>query len=86
MHKPLLMASTALVVLAGCGGTGSSDHAPSDVDLGLYVICSGKPRYCAVADTRDQEHEWVGAEALDPEAASRFRRLVGPAPVPQRPG
>ena len=86
MRKALLIVPIALVLLAGCGGDGAPDRAPRNAEQGLYVICSGKPRYCAVADTRDQNPEWVGAEALDPDAADRFRQKVGPAPISQRPG
>jgi hypothetical protein len=86
MRKALLIASTALVVFAGCGDNTNSDQPPRNLDQDLYVICSGKPRYCAVADTREAMPEWRSTGDLSPEQADRFRRLVGPAPVPQRPG
>ena len=86
MRRALQIASIAMVMVTGCGEDSSSSRPPTGHDQGLYVICSGKPRYCAVADTRDQDPEWVGAEALDPDAADRFRRTVGPAPISQRPG
>jgi hypothetical protein len=86
MHKALLIALTTLAVLAGCGGSGIADRPPQNLDQGLYVICSGKPRYCAVADTREAMPEWRSTGDLNPEQADRFRRLAGSAPVPQRPG
>jgi len=85
MRKALLAALIALALLAGCGGTGPSSALPEDVEQGLYVICSGKPRYCAVADARDPHPAWVSATNLDPEAARRFRRLIGRVPASLRP-
>ena len=60
MRNALLVASAGLVLLTGCGQGGTSDQPPRNVEQGLYVICSGKPRYCAVADVRDPDPEWKG--------------------------
>ena len=86
MCKAALITCVCLVMVAGCGDDGSQVRAPSGGAEGLYVICSGKPRYCAVADTREAMPSWRASDELDPDEAARFRRLVGPAPAPQRPG
>jgi hypothetical protein len=84
MRSALLTASAVVAVLAGCGGTSASDQLPKGVDHKLYVICSGKPRYCAVADLRAPHPHWTSATELAPREARRFRRLVpiGSLPVP----
>lgn len=84
MRKALLTASTALVVLAGCGGTGTSD-LPKSVDHKPYAVCTGKPRFCAVADLRGARPHWVSADQLGPKAARRFHRLAGTGSVPLPP-
>jgi hypothetical protein len=85
MRKALLSASTAVVVLVGCGGSSATDRPPQSANHKLYVICSGKPRYCAVADTTGRHPEWVSAEELGPAQARRFRRFVGTGSVPLPP-
>ena len=86
MRKALLSASTAVVVLVGCGGSSATDQLPPQAaNHKLYVICSGKPRYCAVADTTEPHPEWVSAEELGPAQARRFRRFVGTGSVPLPP-
>ena len=85
MRKALLATSAALVVLAGCGGSSASVQLPKGLDQGLYVICTGKPRFCAVADARDPNPEWVSADELSPGVARRFHRLVGTGSVPLAP-
>jgi hypothetical protein len=84
MRSALLTASAVVAVLAGCGGTGASEQLPKGVDHKLYVICSGKPRYCAVADLRAPHPHWTSASELAPREARRFRRLVpiGSVPLP----
>ena len=81
-----LIVSAALVALAGCGGSGVAEPPPQglsqDVSQGLYVICSGKPRYCSVADLRSPHPEWKSATELTGAELIRFRRLVGPTPAP----
>ena len=87
MRKALLSASAAVVVvLVGCGGSSATDRPPQQAaNQKLYVVCSGKPRYCAVADTTGPNPEWVSADELDPAQARRFRRLVGVGSVPLPP-
>jgi len=85
MRKALLTASAAAALVAGCGGTTASDQSTKDVDRKPYVICSGKPRYCAVADTGDPQPHWVSASELTPQAARRFNRLAGTGSVPLPP-
>jgi hypothetical protein len=86
MRKALLSASAAVVVLAGCGGSSATDRPPPQAaGHKLYVVCSGKPRYCAVADTTSPHPEWVSADELGPRQARRFRRLVGVGSVPLPP-
>ena len=86
MRKALLSASAAVAVLVGCGGAGATDRPPPQAAKHkLYVVCSGKPRYCAVADTTGPHPEWVSADELDPTQARRFRRLVGVGSVPLPP-
>jgi hypothetical protein len=84
-RRALLTASAVVAVLAGCGGTSASDQIPKGVDHKPYVICSGKPRYCAVADLRAPQPHWTSATELAPRAARRFRRLVGTGSVPLPP-
>jgi hypothetical protein len=86
MRKALLSASAAVVVLVGCGGSSATDRPPPQAaNHKLYVICSGKPRYCAVADTTGPHPEWVSADELGPAQARRFRRFVGAGSLPLPP-
>jgi hypothetical protein len=84
MRSALLTASAVVAVLAGCGGTGASDQLPKGVDHKPYVICTGKPRFCAVADLRAPHPHWTSATELGPRERARFRRLVpiGSVPLP----
>jgi hypothetical protein len=88
MRSALPTASAVVAILAGCGGTGASDQLPKGVHHKPYVICSGKPRYCAVADLRAPQPHWISATELAPPAARRFHRLVGTGsvPLPPEPG
>jgi hypothetical protein len=84
MRSALLTASAVVAVLAGCGGTGASHQLPKGLDGKLYIICSGKPRFCAVADPRDPHPHWISSTELTPQEARRFRQQVpmGSAPLP----
>jgi hypothetical protein len=85
VRQALLAGSIAVVILAGCGGDTGSPRLPEHADQGLYVICTGKPRFCAVADLRDPHPEWKSADELSGDEAVRFRRLVGVGSVPVSP-
>jgi hypothetical protein len=84
MRSALLTALAVVVVLAGCGGTGATVQLPKGLDGKLYIICSGKPRFCAVADPRDPDPHWTSSDELTPEQARRFRQQVpiGSVPLP----
>jgi hypothetical protein len=84
MREALLAVSIAVFALAGCGGSPGPAQLPEHPDQGLYVICTGKPRFCAVADLRDPHPEWKSATELSGEEAVRFRRLAdsGSVPIP----
>ena len=84
MRRALLTALALVAVLAGCGGTGASHQLPKNAPQGLYVICTGKLRFCAVADLRDPHPHWTSATELAPPEARRFRQVlpIGSVPLP----